>query len=312
MPLNPQIKKYLEQEAASGQPPRNVLSVEQVRDRAMKKRHLAGEPVSLPAVREISIPGPAGEITVRAYQPEENGPIPTFVYLHGGCFISGNLETHDSICRFIAHQAGCTVLAVDYRLAPEHKFPAAVYDAYTVTEWIDAHGTEIGVDPSRLAVGGDSAGGNLAAAVTLLSQRKGRPHFRCQVLIYPMLDATCSLPSHQKYASGYGPGSGDMRRGYEAYLPGSTDPKHPLASPLWAGTMGGLPPAFIQTAEYDSLRDEGEQYAEQLREQGVAVEHVRYEGAIHGIIQMAGVWELGKRALEDAADFLMENLTSQE
>jgi acetyl esterase len=312
MPLHPQIKKYLEQEAASGQPPRSAWTVEQVRDRAMKKRHLSGEPVSLPLVRDISIPGPACEIAARAYQPEKSGLFPTFVYLHGGCFISGNLETHDSICRFIARQTGCMVLAVDYRLAPEHKFPAAVYDSYAVTEWLEAHGTEIGADSSRLAVGGDSAGGNLAAAVTLLAQRKGRPRFRCQVLIYPMLDATCSLPSHEKYASGYGPGSDDMRRGYEAYLPGSTDPKHPLASPLWAGTMSGLPPAFIQTVEYDSLRNEGEQYAEQLREQGVSVEHVRYDGAIHGIIQMAGSWELGKRALEDVADYLKETLTSGE
>jgi acetyl esterase len=312
MPLNPQIKEYLEQEAASGQPPRSALSVEQVRDRALKRRHLAGEPVSLPGVRELSVPGPAGEITARVYLPDKSDLFPTFVYLHGGRFISGNLETHDAICRFIAQRAGCMVLAVDYRLAPEHKFPAAVYDAYTVTEWLESHGTEIGADPQRLAVGGDSAGGNLAAAVTLLAQRKGRPRFHCQVLIYPMLDATCSLPSHQEYASGYGPGSEDMRRGYEAYLPGSTDPKHPLASPLWAGTMSGLPPAFIQTAEYDSLRDEGEQYAEQLREQGVNVEHVRYEGAIHGIIQMAGIWELGRRALEDVADYLRETLTSQD
>jgi acetyl esterase len=309
MPLHPQIRDYLKQEAEAGRPPGSSLSTEQVRERAMKKRHLAGKPVSLPLVKNLSVPGPGGDIATRLYKPKKNGPLPTFVYLHGGCFVSGNLETHDAICRFIAHHSGCMVLAVDYRLAPEHKFPAAVYDAYAVAEWLEAHGAEIDADPDQLAVGGDSAGGNLAAAVTLLAQRKGHPDFACQVLIYPMLDATCSLPSHQEYASGYGPGSEDMRRGYEEYLPRSTDPKHPLASPLYAGTLSGLPPTFIQTVEYDSLRDEGERYVEQLREQGVDVEHVHYDGAIHGIIQMAGVWELGKKALEDAADYLMEELS---
>jgi len=308
MPLHPEIKEYLDREAASSQKPRNEMTIGQIRERAMKKRHLAGEPVPLPVVRDVRIPGPAGNIPCRMYRPKESGMLPLFVYLHGGRFISGNLETHDAICRFLAKRSGCIVLAVEYRLAPEHKFPAAVYDAYAVTEWLENHGTEIDADPGRLAVGGDSAGGNLSAAVTLLALKKGHPSFRCQVLIYPMLDATCSLPSHQEYESGYGPGSVDMRRGYEEYLPGGTDPRHPLASPLWAGTPIGLPPAFIQTAEYDSLRDEGERYAEVLRDEGVEVECTRYEGAIHGIIQMAGIWELGKRALDDVAEYLSDRL----
>jgi acetyl esterase len=200
------------------------------------------------------------------------------------------------------------VIAVDYRLSPEHKFPAAVYDSYSVAEWLEMHGGEIDIDPHRLAIGGDSAGGNLAASVALLALRKNRPSFCCQVLVYPMLDATCSLPSHQEYASGYGPGSDDMRLGYREYLPSSTDPKHPLASPLWSEGFRGLPPTLVLTAEYDSLRDEGERYVEYLREAGIEVVHTRYDGAIHGFFQMAGEWDLGKQSISEVAEFLREFL----
>jgi acetyl esterase len=186
-----------------------------------------------------------------------------------------------------------------------------VYDTFAVIEWLESHGSEIGVNPARLSIGGDSAGGNLAAAATLLANKKGHPALMCQVLIYPMLDATCSLPSHQEYASGYGPGSEDMLKGYGEYLPESTNPRHPLASPLWSPTLAGLPPALILTAEYDPLRDEGERFAELLQESGVEVLLKRYDGAIHGIIQMAGLWEVGRMAITDVADYLRTKLNVQ-
>jgi len=306
--LHPEIQEYLDNEAASNEPPRSSLTIEQTRASAMRKRELAGEPVPLPKVVDMDIGGPSGDVPIRVYTPSSEIPLPVFIYIHGGRFISGNLDTHDAICRRIAKLAGCMVVGVDYRLAPEHKFPAALHDVDAVASWIAFQGREIGADSARLAVGGDSAGGNLAAAETLLARDKGNPSFTCQVLIYPMLDASCSLPSHNTYASGYGPGSEDMQRGYREYIHMDTDLKAFLASPLWCSDLFGLPQALIATAEYDSLRDEGERYAENLKKAGTDVQHILYEGAIHGIIQRAGIWELGRRLIVDVAHYLKASL----
>lgn len=299
MPLAPEVQALLEREAASGLPPRSRRTIKETREIYLQARAASGTPVALPDVRDLD----AGGVPVRLYTPQLDSSLPLLVYFHGGRFISGNLETHDPVCRSLAAESGCIVAAVDYRLAPEHRFPAALEDCYAALAWLAGR-----FGCGRAGVGGDSAGGNLAAAAALLARDRGGPPLACQMLIYPMLDATCSLASHRDYASGYGPGSADMKRGWDEYLSPDADPRDPRVSPLWAADLGGLPRAFVLTAEYDSLRDEAEAYAHGLREAGVPLTLTRYEGAIHGIFQMAGVLESGRRAVHEAAAWVREAL----
>jgi acetyl esterase len=306
--LHPEIQEYLEREAASGKPPRSSLTVEQTRASAMSKKHLAGEPVPLPRVVDLRVGDKKQTVPIRIYAPSSQTPLPVFIYIHGGRFISGNLDTHDAVCRRIASLSTCMVVGVDYRLAPENPFPAALHDVDTVAQWLASHGNEIDADPGRIAIGGDSAGGNLAAGATFLARDRGSPFFICQALIYPMLDASCSLDSHKTYARGFGPGSEDMKRGYKEYLPEDAYERDMLISPIWCENLAGLPQALVCTAEYDSLRDEGELYASRLKDAGVEVRHIAYEGAIHGIIQRAAIWELGRRLIVDVAHYLKRTL----
>jgi len=209
---------------------------------------LAGEPPTLPRVENIRLPGLLG---ARQYWPSTKDGQPIVMYFHGGRFFSGDLESHGTICRLLAIAAGCRVIAVDYRLAPEHVFPAAAEDACRAVEWLSNQGVPVGL-------AGDSAGANLAAVAALAHRAAD---LRCQVLIYPMIDATCGSPSFTEYADGYGPAAVDMKRGWSEYLPEGSDPCDPLASPLYARDTTAVAPAFILTAEYDTLRDEGEAYA---------------------------------------------------
>ena len=220
------------------------------------------------------------------------------MYFHGGRFFSGDLESHDTVCRHLALAAGCRVVAVDYRLAPEHRFPAAAEDACRAAQWATGQGVALGLV-------GDSAGANLAAGAAL-HQRAS--NVRCQVLIYPMIDATCSSLSFAEYADGYGPGACDMKRGWTEYLPEGTDPRDPLASPLYARDVAGVAPAFVLTAEYDTLRDEGEAYARRLMEAGNIVQVRRYPGTIHGFFTMTGTLRVAREALSDVAEFLRGRL----
>jgi acetyl esterase len=221
------------------------------------------------------------------------------VYFHGGRFFSGDLESHDTVCRMLALSAGCRVLAVDYRLAPEHRFPAAAEDARRAVEWAMREGVPVGV-------AGDSAGANLAAGVAL--EHRGAA-LRCQLLIYPMLDPMCSLASFVEFGEGYGPGAADMKRGWSEYLPEGTGLRDPLASPLSAEDVRGVAPAFVLTAEYDTLRDEGEAYARKLVQSGNIVQVRRYLGTIHGFFMMQGILQVARQALNDAAAFLQASLS---
>jgi acetyl esterase len=267
MPLAPEVEAYLERQ--KGLPPRSALSVVETRAAYRRAAALAGEPPALAAIEEDALPN---GVRLRRYQPGPEGSGNLVVYFHGGRFFSGDLETHDTVCRCLALASGWEIAAVDYRLGPERRFPAAVEDAQAAVEWAARRA-------ARVAVAGDSAGGNLAAVAALTMRDGGGPPLVCQVLVYPMMDATCSLPSHREFAAGYGPGSEDMLRGYREYLSAGADLKHPHVSPLWAADLAGLPPALVLTAEYDSLRDEGEAYAWRMAQAGVPATLHRYLGA---------------------------------
>ncbi len=282
MPLTPETEAMLKEAAASGMRPYQDLSVEEARAQIRKvfAQRGPGEPVA--HVENRTIPGPAGEIPVRVYRPDGSPPFPTLVYFHGSGFVIADLDTHDPICRSLTNSSGCALVSVDYRLAPEHPYPAAPEDCYAATQWVAEHGSEIGADGSRIAVGGDSAGGNLAAVVALMARERGGPPIEAQILIYPVTDHNFTTPSYRDNAEGYGLGAGTMRWFWGHYLANEADGAEPYASPLRASDLSGLPPAHVVTAEYDPLRDEGEAYAERLKQAGVRTTSVRYNGVVHG------------------------------
>lgn len=309
MPLDSQVAELLKQLEAEDLESTSRRTIQQARERYLELRGLAGDPKDLYRVKDIEIPGAETDIPARLYIPGVGEQLPTLVYCHGGRFISGDLETHDALCRDLADRSGCCLMAVDYRLAPENRFPAALEDCYSAACWAASHGDRYGIDRTRLGVGGDSAGGGLAAAVALLARKRETPQLAAQMLIYPMLDATCSRESHQTFRAGPGAGSESMREGYEEYLKDSgQDLKSPLVSPFWEVHLTDLPHTFMLTAEYDSLRDEGEEYALRLRQSGTRVTSVAFSGAIHGFFQMAGALEIGDNAVQQAAEFLRETL----
>jgi acetyl esterase len=267
---------------------------------------LAGEPEEVGKVENRTIPGPAGEIPVRIYTPYGQGPFPSLVYYHGGGWVVGDLDGADVPCRLLTNRANCVVVSVDYRLAPEHKFPAAVEDAYAAAKWVVENAPSIQVDPARVAVGGDSAGGNLAAVVALMARDRGGPSLLYQMLIYPVTHHAYNTDSYRENAEGYFLTKDMMVWFWNHYLRDEQDGKNPYASPLLADNLSGLPPALVITAEYDPLRDEGEAYAERLKAAGIPVEVTRYNGMIHGFFWMPGALEQGKKAIEQAANALKQ------
>lgn len=303
MALDPQAKFLLEQMEAAGAPPMSSLSPEEAR-LTTDFSTLAGNPEAVEKVENRTIPGPSGEIPVRIYTPEGEGPFPSLVYYHGGGWVIGDLDTVDVPCRLLANRANCVVVSVDYRLAPEHKFPAAADDAYAAAKWVVENGPSIQVDPSRVAVGGDSAGGNLAAVVSLMARDKNEIDLAYQLLIYPVTNHSYETLSYRDNADGYLLTKDSMIWFWDYYLRDAEDGKNPYASPLQAEDLSGLPPAFVITAEFDPLRDEGEAYAQRLKEAGVQVEVTRYNGMIHGFFWMPGALEQGMKAVNQAADAL--------
>lgn len=296
MPLDPEVAAFLERAQASDTKARGEMTVAETREFMRDMSPLGGDAPALARVENREIAG----VPVRIYAGSEDKDLPVLAFAHGGRFFSGDLDTHDTLCRGLAAQSGCLVVAIDYRLAPEHRFPAAVEDVSAVVDWLGTNAGEIGGDGARLIVGGDSAGGNLAAVAAIESDVS----LKGMLLIYPMTDATCSMGSYETYATGYGPGAADMKRGWDLYLPEEANRRDPRTSPLWATDVSGLPPAFVLTAEYDTLRDEGEQFARLLEEADVPVTTARYAGAIHGFVQFTGVLELGRRAVSEMASWL--------
>lgn len=261
-------------------------------------------------VHERAIPGPGGPMQLRTYTPRGVvRPAPALLYMHGGGFVIGDLETHDAPCSYLAHESGCVVASLAYRLAPEHKFPAAVDDALAGFRWLAGNAAELGLDPSRLAVGGDSAGGNLAAVVSQVAAREAwpaRPAF--QLLIYPATDMRRGAASHREFAEGYVLGAATIAWFLGHYLRDDADVLDPRASPLLADSVAGLPPAYIAVAGFDPLRDEGRAYAERLRAADVPVELDCHDALVHGFIGLGDGIEAAAAALGDAARALARAL----
>ncbi|MBX5456442.1 MAG: alpha/beta hydrolase [Thermogemmatispora sp.] len=284
MPLDPNLRVYLDGLAAMNVPPISALNPQVAREAIAAQLATAQVKEPVARVEDRRIPGPAGEIPIRVYTPAGAGPFPLLVFFHGGGWVICNLDTHDGLCRSLTNGAGCVVVSVDYRLAPEHKFPAAPEDCYAATRWVAEHAAELNGDAQRLAVGGDSAGGNLTAVVTHLARERGGPPLVFQLLIYPATDFTADTASRRENAQGYSLTLDDMLWFANHYLNSPEEARDPRVSPMLREDLSGLPPALVITAEYDPLRDEGELYGERLRQAGVAVTIHRYEGMIHGFL----------------------------
>jgi acetyl esterase len=298
--LDPQARALLERIAAAGAPPLYTLPAPEARRAYRESRAaLAAAPASVEEVRELSIPGPAGALRARLYRPRSGErSLPGVVYFHGGGFIYGDIDTHDVVCRGIAQGTPCAVVSVDYRLAPENKFPAAVEDAFAATAWVAANCTALGIDPARLAVAGDSAGGNLAAVTALTARDRGAPALAMQVLVYPTTDLAAESESVSRFGEGYLLTRESMRWVKRSYLRDERDAADWRASPLRARDLSGLPAAYIVTAGFDPLRDEGRAYAERLAQAGVSVTHESLEGQVHGFLVMGGALAAAGHAIQ--------------
>ena len=275
----------------AGRPAYETLTAPEAREFYMAARLVSNpEPPALQSAEPLSIPAPHGSIPARVYTPRKlrktDGLAPCLVFFHGGGWVIGNLETHDVVCRKLADEGELMVISVDYRLAPEHKFPAAVDDAIASTKWIAANARQLGIDASRLMIGGDSAGGNLAAVVTLAARDGNGPRIAGQVLIYPATDFSMAHPSHAEPETSILLTHSVIRWFRDHYLNGSADVHDWRASPVRAKTLIGLPPAYVLTAGADPLRDEGDEYAKALKEAGVSVTYRHFPGQFHGFFTM--------------------------
>ncbi|MEQ8785880.1 MAG: alpha/beta hydrolase [Pirellulaceae bacterium] len=308
MPVDPQVARFLEQAAKANIPPLETVSVAEARDQMDLASSVLGPKAKLPAIDDHRTDGEPS-IPVRVYYPQSDaGAAPAIVYFHGGGFVIGSVETHDAYCRALAEASQCVVASVDYRLAPEHKHPAAVEDAYAATCWIAENAPRLRIDARRLAVAGDSAGGNLAAVVALMARDRGGPALVHQVLIYPVTDAVCDRASYHEFAEGYMLTRAAMRWFWNHYVQDESFNSHPHVSPLHAESLAGLPSALIITAEYDPLRDEGEAYADRLMASGVDTTLSRYGGMIHGFTRRLRLFDKAGAALDEVAQSLRERL----
>jgi acetyl esterase len=306
--LHPDAARVCELIVASGRPPYETLTPAQAREIYLGSRQaLQPDPEPVAEVLELAADGPHGAILLRLYRgngAETKAAQPALIYFHGGGWVVGDLDSHDQVCRALANATPCTVVSVDYRLAPEHKFPAAVDDAVAATRWIAANAERLGIDAARLAVGGDSAGGNLATVVALDARDRGGPPLVLQVLIYPSTDMAMNRPSHILHADQLPLRRSTMQWFVGHYLRDAGDEADWRASPLRAKTLQRLPPAVVITAGFDPLRDEGDAYAAALADAGVAVEHKRFEGQIHGFLTMGRLVQDSGRTIHLSADAL--------
>lgn len=295
MPLDPDAQRLLDMIALAGRPAFESVTPEEARTVYTASRAvLQPDKAEVAETRDLAAPGMAGPIRLRLYRgagTRTGAPLPALVYFHGGGWVLGDLDSHDGVCRRIANEAGCVVVSVDYRLAPEHRFPAAVDDSAAATAWVMTHAESLGIDPNRIAVGGDSAGGNLAAVVALIARDGGLPGSLCfQALIYPATDMVGHYPSHDRITAGYPLTTNTMRWFINLYLPESGGRARDWrASPILADNLSGVCPALVMTAYYDPLFDEGEAYAQRLDREGVRVTRIQFSDQIHGFLTMGRV-----------------------
>jgi acetyl esterase len=288
------------------------LAVEQARIERRREAEVVGgqTPISMGRVESVQVPGPAGTLNARLYVPPGPPPSALLVYYHGGGWVIGDLETHDRPCRFLAAQAGVQVLAIDYRLAPEHPFPAAAEDAFAAYAWTTANADRFGVDPTRIGVGGDSAGANLAAVTCLSAREEGAQAPAMQLLIYPVTTASQELASRRTFRDGFLLTRRDMDWFEDSYLPPGVDRSDPRVSILQADDLGNLPPAYVATAGFDPLRDEGEAYALRLRDAGVRVTLRRHPGLVHTYANLTAICPSARHAMLEATAALRSGLSA--
>jgi acetyl esterase/lipase len=309
MPVHPQVQEVLDQFSALGIPELSALPVDELRTltEAMNGQRAADAP-AVEEVRDLSIPGPVGDIPARLYRPA-GAAGGVLVWFHGGGWVIGSIDGSDGTCRYLADAAGVAIISVGYRLGPEHPFPAAVVDCFAATEWVAENAESLGLGRGRLAVGGDSAGGNLAAVVSLLARDEGGPEIGLQALVYPATDARMGWPSIEENGEGYFLTKDDMKWFMGNYGLGSVvEAADWRLSPLLASSHANLPPALIVTAEFDPLRDEGQAYADALRAAGVDVTVAHYDGMIHAFFGMRGVVDAAEDAQKTVAAAVREAL----
>jgi len=288
MPVDPQIQALLDR--GTGAPATHTLPVAEARRQYEARIALMAPPAPVATVTERSIDGPGGPLRLRIYTPVGSGPFPLLMFFHGSGFVLCSLDTHDGLCRNLAAGIGCVVVSVDYRLAPEHRFPAGPDDCLAATRWAAAHAADLGVDPARILLAGDSAGGTMAAVTALRLRDEGGPELCGQMLLYPVTDYhTPGTPSYAENADGYGLTRDTMKWFWGHYLKDPAEAENPHACPLRAQDLSGLPPAFVMSAEYDPLRDEAELYGQRLRAAGVPTEITRRPGMNHGFLFWVGL-----------------------
>jgi acetyl esterase len=293
--------------------PTTSRSVGEARSERLKEARIVAHrpPIPLARIESVAIPAPAGTLGARLYSPDAtNGPRPLLVYFHGGGWVNGGLDTHDDPCRFLAAHSGVQVLSVDYRLAPEHPFPAAAEDAFAAYEWATANSARLAAEPGRIGIGGDSAGANLAAGACLAARDAGLAAPAMQLLIYPVAETAGSAPSRRTFSDGFMLTRADMDWFEDHYLPPGVDRSDPRVALLNAADLSALPPAYIATAGFDPLRDEGEAYARRLREAGVRVALRRHAGLVHTFLNLTAICPSARAAMLEAAGALRMGLAA--
>lgn len=307
MPLHPKAQEFLDAIAAQGGPSWEDISPNQGREAFAGLIHLFGKGPELPRIENLTL---VNDVSARIYYPREQDSLPILMYFHGGGWVLGDLDTHDALCRHLAQESGFATVAVNYRRPPEHPFPAALNDCFGATEEVINQADSLALDPTCVAVAGDSAGGNLAAAVTLKARDTKAIHLRAQILIYPVIEPQFETESYLNFAEGHGLSRATMQWFWQQYAGAGTAQIDKYAAPGRAESFADLPPAYVLTAEYDVLREEGESYAARLQKAGVPVTVHRYDGMLHGFVHFNGFFDQGKEAIAEIGSAL-RSITSR-